>query len=196
MPAGYRLGMISYYQIHAVGSSVGRRSYPHAGHVEARIQFGGSPHARSSRPTMTRHALLEQPIWRPDPAHVRATRMHRFSQFVGDRSGLHFDTYEALWQWSIKNREAFWSAIWSFCGVRGSAGNTVLVDGDRLPGARWFPEARLNFAQNLLGCAAVLDLPAVVFWGEDKICRQISHRELHAQAAMTAAAVWALGLVA
>jgi acetoacetyl-CoA synthetase len=145
---------------------------------------------------MTRHALLEQPIWRPDPAHVRATRMHRFSQFVGDRSGLHFDTYEALWQWSIKNREAFWSAIWSFCGVRGSAGNTVLVDGDRLPGARWFPEARLNFAQNLLGRAAVLDLPAVVFWGEDKIRRQISHRELHAQVAMTAAALRAHGIVA
>jgi acetoacetyl-CoA synthetase len=122
--------------------------------------------------------------------------MHRFSQFVGDRNGLHFDTYEALWQWSTKNREAFWSAIWSFCGVRGSAGNTVLADGDRLPGARWFPEARLNFAQNLLGRAAVLDLPAVVFWGEDKIRRQISHRELRAQVAMTAAALRAHGIVA
>ena len=84
---------------------------------------------------MTPRTRIDQPIWSPDPAHVRATRMHQFSQFVCDRNGLSLDTYEALWQWSIENREAFWSAIWSFCGVRGSLGDSVLVDGDRLPGA-------------------------------------------------------------
>jgi acetoacetyl-CoA synthetase len=122
--------------------------------------------------------------------------MHRFAEFIGERSGLNLDTYEALWRWSIESREAFWSAIWSFCGVRGSAGNAVLVDGDRLPGARWFTEARLNFAQNLLGRAAGPDLPAVVFCGEDMVRRQISHRELHAQVAAMAAALRAHGIVA
>ena len=86
---------------------------------------------------MTPRTRIDQPIWSPDPAHVRATRMHQFSQFVCDRNGLSLDTYEALWQWSIENREAFWSAVWSFCGVRGSPGQTVLVDGDSWRPLRW-----------------------------------------------------------
>jgi acetoacetyl-CoA synthetase len=139
---------------------------------------------------------IERPIWIPDPAHLRTTLMHRFAEAAGDRSGKRLDTYDALWRWSIEDREAFWSTVWSFCGVRGSPGETVLLHGDRLPGARWFPDARLNFAENLLGRNAELDQPAVIFWGEDKVRRQLSHRELHAQVAATAAALRDHGVVA
>jgi acetoacetyl-CoA synthetase len=145
---------------------------------------------------MTPRTRVDEPIWNPDPALMRATRMYQFSQFVGDRTGLRLEEYEALWRWSIDNREDFWSSIWSFCGVRGRQGSRILDDGDRMPGARWFTEARLNFAQNLLGRVALSNAPAVVFWGEDKICRQISHAELHAQVAATAAALRAHGIVA
>jgi acetoacetyl-CoA synthetase len=145
---------------------------------------------------MIRSTQIENPIWTPDPAHVSTTRMHQFSRLIGRSSGARVDAYEALWQWSVRHREEFWSAVWSFCGVRGSPGNTVLADGDRLPGARWFPQARMNFAHNLLGRAANPETPAVVFWGEDKIRRHLSHRELHAQVAATAAALRAHGIVA
>ena len=138
-----------------------------------RVGFACIRHYKSA---MTRHTQIEnRPIWSPDPAHVSTTRIYQFSQFVGQSGGGRLDAYEALWRWSVEQREKFWSAVWSFCGVRGSPGNTVLADGDRLPGARWFPEARMNFAHNLLGRAANPQTPAVVFWGEDKIRRHLKN---------------------
>jgi acetoacetyl-CoA synthetase len=131
----------------------------------------------------------EEPIWSPDPGRVRTTLMYRFGEFAANRSGSSFKTYEALWRWSIEDPEAFWSAVWLFCGVRGSPGKSVVLDPERLPGARWFPEGRLNFAANLLGRQLALDEPAVIFWGEDKVRREVSHRELQALVAATAAAL-------
>ncbi|MDB6105802.1 MAG: acetoacetate--CoA ligase [Gammaproteobacteria bacterium] len=174
-----RLGMLRYYRIH----------------TEARLAGGPRAPGRSNG-GMSLPKHIEKPIWSPDPARVSATRMHQFTEYAGAVTGLKLDTYEALWEWSVGHREAFWSAVWSFCGVRGSPGQTVLVDGDRLPGARWFPAARLNFAQNLLAHASALEAPALVFWGEDKIRRQISYRELYAQVAATAAALRTQGITA
>jgi acetoacetyl-CoA synthetase len=139
---------------------------------------------------------IERPIWSPSPERASASRIRHFSRYVGKPRGLVLDEYDDLWKWSIEHREAFWSAIWSFCDVRGFPGDTVLLDGDRLPGARWFPRARLNFAQNLLGRSSSPEAPVIIFWGEDKVRRQISEQELHAQVAAMAAALRAHGIVA
>ncbi|MDH5266032.1 MAG: acetoacetate--CoA ligase, partial [Betaproteobacteria bacterium] len=92
------------------------------------------------------------------------------------RAGLEGD-YEALHRWSIDDREAFWNLVWDFCNVAGTKGARTLVDGERMPGARFFPEGRLNFAQNLLRGRG--DEDAIVFWGEDKIRRRLSRSGLH-----------------
>ncbi len=85
--------------------------------------------------------------------------------------------YHPLWRWSITDQPAFWAALWDFCGVVGERGGRVLVDGDRMPGARYFPDARLNFAENLLRRRT--DDPAIIAWSEDGARRVVSWRELH-----------------
>src|SRR5579884_1892254 len=87
------------------------------------------------------------------------------------------DSYPALHRWSIENPSAFWRSVWEFAGCIGDPGETTVVDYDKMPGGRWFPEARLNFAENLLRIRD--DSDAIVFWGEDKVQRRLSHAQLY-----------------
>jgi len=119
------------------------------------------------------YAIDSKPLWTPNPATVGQTRMAQLMATTGHAS------YADLWQWSVDQPEAFWNTIWDSCGAVGDKGARVLVDGDRMPGARWFPDARLNFAENLLQRRD--DGEALVFWGEDKVKRRMTRAELYAE---------------
>ena len=121
------------------------------------------------------YAIDTEPLWEPNPATVGDTRMAKFMQ-----ANSH-SRYADLWQWSVDQPEAFWSALWDFCSAVGDKGERVLIDGDRMPGARWFPDARLNFAENLLHIRD--DSDALVFWGEDKVKRRMTRAELVSEVA-------------
>jgi acetoacetyl-CoA synthetase len=82
-------------------------------------------------------------------------------------------SYQELHRWSIESRGQFWSEVWDFCGVTGEKGRDVVLDAERMPGAKWFPQARLNYAQNLLRGRG-----DIVFWGEDRIRRRVTHEQL------------------
>jgi acetoacetyl-CoA synthetase len=85
--------------------------------------------------------------------------------------------YAALYRWSIAAPEAFWRSVWDFCGiVAETRGERVVAHLERMPGAAWFPEARLNFAENLLRRSD--DSPALIFQGEERVRRTLSHAEL------------------
>jgi len=120
-------------------------------------------------------AIDASPLWEPNPATVGDTRMAQLMRTMGH------NRYADLWQWSVDQPETFWSTLWDFCGVVGDKGKVVLADGDKMPGARWFPEARLNYAENLLQQRD--DGEALVFWGEDKVKRRLSHAELYNEVA-------------
>jgi acetoacetyl-CoA synthetase len=113
-----------------------------------------------------------KPLWSPSPGRAAGSNLAAFMARAG-RTG----EYEALHRWSIDDREAFWNGVWDFCGVQGTKGARTLVDGERMPGARFFPDGRLNFAQNLLRARG--DEDAIVFWGEDKLRRRLSRSDLH-----------------
>jgi acetoacetyl-CoA synthetase len=121
------------------------------------------------------YAIDSQPLWQPNPQTAGQTGMAVFMQATGH------DRYADLWQWSVDQPTPFWSKLWDFCGVLGEKGERILVDGDKMPGARWFPEARLNYAENLLQQRD--DGEALVFWGEDKVQRRLSRAELYAEVA-------------
>ena len=105
------------------------------------------------------------PLWEPRPEDVERAGLTRFTTFVRERHGVEAPDYAALHAWSVAEPAAFWDSVWEHCGVVAAAkGGAVLVDADRMPGARWFPEARLNFAENLLRRRD--DGPAIVFRGE------------------------------
>ena len=118
------------------------------------------------------------PLWVPSEKRIASAPLTAFKAAAASLTGQDFSTYAELHRWSIDDREAFWSLVWDFCGVIGQKGERMLVDGDRMPGASFFPDARLNFAENLLRKRGSAD--ALVFRGEDKVERRMSWDELHA----------------
>jgi len=142
---------------------------------------------------MTTDALL----WQPSPDRIAQANITEFTRRVAAATGRPFPDYAALWRWSNDEREAFWRAMWDYAGIIGTRGERTLVDPARMPGAKWFPDARLNFAENLLARrASDDDRDALVFRGEDKLSRRVTHAELVAGASRVAAALKAQGVVA
>ncbi|MCW8908002.1 MAG: acetoacetate--CoA ligase [Sedimenticola sp.] len=136
---------------------------------------------------------MAERLWQPSPDQIEQANLTRFREFVNRKYSLGLADYPALYQWSIEQPEAFWCAIWEESGVIAETrGETVLEDGDRMPGARWFPQARLNFAENLLRRRD--DSDALVFRGEEKVQRRVSHRELYDQVSRVAQALKAAGI--
>ncbi len=136
-------------------------------------------------------------LWQPDPERIAAANITAFARHLSEQAGIALTGYDALWQWSIDRREEFWRAVWDFCGVIGERGERTLVDPERMPGAKWFPDARLNFAENLLARAiGSAESDALVFRGEDKMSRRLSHAELVGASSRVAAALQAQGIAA
>ncbi|MGL4442069.1 MAG: acetoacetate--CoA ligase [Alsobacter sp.] len=126
-----------------------------------------------TEPAIAAHKLL----WTPAPARVAASQILRFRDAFNVREGLSAVSYADLHAASIERRGAFWSLVWEFCEVRGDRGEVALAE-DRMPGAAFFPQARLNFAENLLRRDD--DGDAIVFRGEDKASGRLTWRELNA----------------
>jgi acetoacetyl-CoA synthetase len=94
---------------------------------------------------------MAEPLWRPHPQQTRATALARFAEHASAVTGRGLRNYADLHAWSVAEPGAFWSAVWAFADIVASRPPTAAVeDLDRFPGARWFPGARLNFAENLL----------------------------------------------
>ena len=121
--------------------------------------------------------MTDQPLWIPGPERRNRARMTAFMDWLATARGVRHADYPALYQWSITEPESFWLAVWDYCGVIASVrGDIVLEHGDQMPGARWFPGARLNYAENLLRYRD--DADALVFWGEESVRRRLSRAEL------------------
>jgi len=132
------------------------------------------------------------PLWQPSPERARATQLHAFRAELAERVGAALPDYRTLHRCSVEQREVFWPAVWDFCGVVGERGARVLVDGERMPGARWFPDARLNFAENLLQRRGAA--PALVARDETGARRVVSWNELHGEVSKGAQALRAAGV--
>lgn len=117
-------------------------------------------------------------LWSPPTDRVAHTNLAAFQSFWAARLNAGFDGYDALYSRSINDLEGFWTAVRDFCGVKADHwGERVLIDADKMPGAQFFPDARINFAENFLRRRD--DSAAIVFRAEDKIDRKISWRELY-----------------
>ncbi len=121
--------------------------------------------------------------------------MTAFMRAVERKHGARLPDYAALYDWSIREPEQFWREVWTFCGVIADRqGDVALEHRDRMPGARWFPQARLNFAENLLRRRD--RETALVFWGEDRVTSSITFAELRHEVSRLAQALRASGVKA
>lgn len=118
------------------------------------------------------------PLWIPSASRIAKAPLTAFAAAASAKAGRSLSAYAELHRWSIDDRESFWDLIWDHCGIIGEKGARVLADGDKMPGAAFFPDARLNFAENLLRKSGGDD--AIVFRGEDKVSRRLSWDELSA----------------
>ncbi|GAB2799827.1 acetoacetate--CoA ligase [Halomonas shantousis] len=131
---------------------------------------------------------METPLWQPSPEAINATQMTALMQRIAHEHAHDLPDYAALHAWSVAHAEQFWELLWDEFGVIAeSRGSRVLENPDAMPGARWFPEARLNFAANLLRRR---DLhPALIVRDERERRRVISYAELYEQVAKLAQAL-------
>jgi acetoacetyl-CoA synthetase len=129
---------------------------------------------------------VAEPLWTPSAERIAASALRAFGERVG-RPCSSAEDYAALWRWSLDEPAAFWAALWRFTEVRGEAGERVLAEAGRMPGARFFPEARLCFAENLLRREDAA--PALICRSEDGRRRVLSFAELHAEVSRLAQAL-------
>ena len=120
-----------------------------------------------------------QPLWTPSGERIASLPITSFIAEASKRAKRTLASYDQLHAWSVEDREAFWSLLWDWAGVIGEKGSVIIEDGDKMPGARFFPDAKLNFAENLLRGTGGGD--ALVFHGEDKVSRRISWDELRSE---------------
>src|SRR5215218_6964375 len=117
--------------------------------------------------------------------------MTRYLRWLAERRGLEFGSYDEAWRWSVDDLDGFWSSIWEFFQVGGPAPSPALAE-RRMPGARWFPDARLNHAE--LSLRRRDDHPALLFANEAGELGTVSYAELAGQVAAAAAGLRRLGV--
>jgi acetoacetyl-CoA synthetase len=118
----------------------------------------------------------EKPLWIPGPDRVESAQITAFRRAANERHSLALNNYAGLHAWSVREPAAFWDLLWDFCGVIGDKGARRLIDGGKMPGAKFFPDARLNYAENLMRRHD--SGTAIIFRGEDKALRRFTHTEL------------------
>ena len=137
---------------------------------------------------------MNKPIWEPGTDRVERANLHRFIRFVREATGNEdIRRYSPLYEFSIRQPEKFWSLVWEFCGIRATGEHTpVLVDREKMPGAHWFPNVRLNFAQNLLRFKD--DRCAIMFRNEWGHKREFTYAELQGEVGKLAHALKQAGV--
>ena len=116
-------------------------------------------------------------LWTPSEERIKNSNMYNFMQFINERNGTDFQEYMPLFRWSVENIPEFWASFWDYADIKYSRGyDSVVDDLTKMPGAKWFQGARLNFAENLLRYRD--DHTALIFKGETQKEAKMSYAEL------------------
>ena len=123
-------------------------------------------------------------LWKPSQTQIDNAEVTDFASFVHEKTQFNWQQdFQSLWQWSIDHTANFWDLLWDWHGIIGDKGDRILVAPDKMPGAEFFPDARINFAENLLVNAD--QRPAICAHGEDGRVTRLTRAELKQK-------VWAL----
>ena len=134
------------------------------------------------------------PLWSPSEAQASSTYLAAFMREVNEQFGQNLQSYDDIWRWSVDNGEQFWSKVWDFCGVIGDKGERVLSNPTKMPGAEFFPDAHINFAENLLRRRD--KATAIISRDEQGGERTISFEDLYDQVSLWQQAFKGAGIVA
>lgn len=128
-------------------------------------------------------------LWKPSKEFIKNTNMNFFMNYVNEKFHLKINDYQALYKWSVTFPKDFWGTLWDFLNIKCSETYSTPVDDlSKFPGASWFVDAKLNYAENMLRFSTS-SAAAIVFRGEDKIRQELSHKELYEQVVRLAEAL-------
>ena len=133
-------------------------------------------------------------LWKPPADLRRSTEIGRFMEFAEHRHGQQFGGYDDLWRWSVEDLEGFWGSIWEFYGLRAHTPFETVLASREMPGAVWFPGARLNYAEHLVGRDEDADRVAVVAQSQTRPEMELTFGELREQVARARAGLQRLGV--
>ena len=134
-------------------------------------------------------------LWKPSEERIKSSNIYRFLLFINERYGLNLNDYDGLWRWSIDHIPEFWASMWDFGEIKAGRSYDQVIDNPvRMPGAKWFSGARLNFAENLLRLRD--DSPALIFKGEDHDPVRMTYGKLYEEVARVAGGLREIGVKA
>ncbi len=136
--------------------------------------------------------MEDKPLWIPSETQAAGSQVMGFLVEANRRHGTRLDDYRGLHAWSVAHPDLFWSLVWDFCGVVGDKGERLVADHGKMPGARYLPDATLNFAENLIRRSD--EGEAIVFRGEDKVATRLTFAELNALVSRAQQALRAAGV--
>ncbi len=133
-------------------------------------------------------------LWQPSEDRIKSTNMYKFMTTVNEKFNKDFTEYSHLWDWSVNNLEDFWDTTWNFIDIKASQNYEKAIDNPTMmPGAKFFVNSKLNFAENLLQFRN--DNLALIFRGEDSVRRTLTYNQLYDEVAKTAASLKAMGVI-
>jgi acetoacetyl-CoA synthetase len=132
-------------------------------------------------------------LWEPPRARRDASGLAQYLRWLEERKGLRFAGYDALWRWSVERLEDFWASLWEYFDIRASAPYARVLDERRMPGAKWFEGARLNYAEHAFR-HSVPDRPALIVRSESRPPTEVSWAALEREVAAIAAGLRELGV--
>jgi acetoacetyl-CoA synthetase len=144
-------------------------------------------------PPKQRGMIMAKLLWEPTAEQIKQSNMYRFMTFINETYQQNFKEYGPLYDWSVENIADFWAAFWDFADIIHSKPyDEVIDDATKMPGAKWFPGARLNFAENLLRYRD--DRVALIFKGEDQPSIRVTYAQLYDEVARLAKSLKELGI--
>ena len=132
-------------------------------------------------------------LWNPSQTFKQQTNLAHYMNWLKERKNLFFDHYEDLWKWSVTELEAFWATLWDYFSIRSSTPYRCVLSERKMPGARWFEGARLNYAEHVFR-HVLPDAPAIISLSELRSMKEMSWQTLQDQVASFAAALKAAGI--
>src|SRR5260221_2069245 len=134
-----------------------------------------------------------EPIWRPTAAAIESSELTRYERWLGDTHGKTFADYEALWKWSTTDLEGFWGSLWEYFEIVASVPYERVLGNRTMPGAEWFPGARLSYAEHVFRGKRDDDV-AIVHASETRPLAELGWGELRTLTAQLAAGLRANGV--
>ncbi|MDR0555984.1 MAG: acetoacetate--CoA ligase [Holosporaceae bacterium] len=131
-------------------------------------------------------------LWTPSKERIANSNVHRFMKDVEKNRGFDGSTFNDLWKWSVSDPKNFWDSIWDFGNIIGEKGERIANDAEKFWEYRYFPDAKLNFTENLIKRRD--SGPALIFWGEEKVRKILTWKDLHDAVAKTASALKRAGI--